>query len=205
MSTTKSKPRPIVVQQRKIAIFPTELGWIGMVGQGETLERLVFGYDTADEALAALEPSRQTDVEVGAWNKPLIARMQAFARGKPDDFADVRLDVSKLTEFQRRVLAACRKVKYGQVSSYAQLAIAAGAPRAARAVGTVMRKNCVPLVVPCHRILSAGGGIGGYSCPQGLSMKKRLLALEASAVARASKKKPTGATRKAPPKRPAPR
>jgi methylated-DNA-[protein]-cysteine S-methyltransferase len=201
----KARGPSVKAQQRKISVFPSELGWIAIVGQGQTLERLVFGFDTADAALAALEPIRHADVEIGAWNKPLVARLQAFVRGKPDDFADVQLDATGLTEFQRRVLAACRKVKYGQVSSYARLAAAAGAPRAARAVGTVMRKNCVPLVIPCHRILSASGGIGGYSSPQGLPMKKQLLALEARAMAKARTKQPAAATKKSPRKRVAPR
>ncbi len=177
MSTTKAS-------RRMISVFPTELGWIAIMGQGEALERLVFGYETADDALTALGPWRNADVEIGRWNKPLVARLQAYARGKPDDFRDVPLDLGRRTEFQQRVLAACRRVKYGAVSSYAKLAIAAGAPRAARAVGTVMSTNCIPLVIPCHRILSASGGIGGYSSPRGLPMKKQLLALEARALAK---------------------
>jgi methylated-DNA-[protein]-cysteine S-methyltransferase len=161
----------------------------------------VYGYDTAEAALAALAPERQRDIEIGAWNKPLVKRLQAFTLGKRDDFRDVQLDESGLTEFQRRVLAACRKVKYGQVASYGDLAIAVGAPRAARAVGSVRRKNCVPLIVPCHRILSSGGKIGGYSCPQGVSMKKRLLALEAQTMAKAAKKTTKVAKSKPPRKR----
>jgi methylated-DNA-[protein]-cysteine S-methyltransferase len=207
MSTAKAKPPESKAAQPKIAVFPSELGWIAVVGHGQTVQRLVLGYETAEAALSALDPARHADVEIGPWNKSLVARLQRFARGKSDDFADVQLDVTGLTEFQRRVLAACRKVKYGKVSSYSELAIAAGAPRAARAVGTVMRKNCVPLVVPCHRILSAGGGIGGYSCPQGISMKKKLLALEAQAMAKARTNKPTQSTAKSKsrPKRVAPR
>lgn len=196
----RAKASTANVERRMIAVFPSELGWIAILGHGKTLAGLVFGFDTADEALAAIKPSRGGEFEIGAWNKPLVARLQAYARGKPDDFRDVALDLGQRTEFQRRVLAACRKVKFGEVSSYAKLAIAAGAPRAARAVGTVMSKNCVPLIVPCHRILSAAGGIGGYSSPQGLGMKKRLLALEARAMANGAVAKSTSARKRVAPR-----
>ncbi|HEY2839937.1 MAG TPA: methylated-DNA--[protein]-cysteine S-methyltransferase [Pirellulales bacterium] len=191
MPTITAKKLTASAQQRMISVFPSELGWVAIQGHGETLQRLVFGFDSANDALAALSPNRDHDLAIGAWNKPLIARLQAYARGKPDDFRDVKLDLGARTEFQRRVLAACREVKYGEVSSYAQLAIAAGAPRAARAVGTVMSKNCVPLVIPCHRILSASGSIGGYSSPRGLSMKKQLLAIEARAIPKSALKFPS--------------
>jgi len=186
MPATKAKLTQKVAP-RRVTAFPTDLGWVAMIGHGDALARMVFGFESAEESLAALGPWRNEDVELGAWNKPLAARLQAYARGKRDDFSDVKLDLGSLTDFQRRVLAACRKVKYGKVATYASLAEAAGAPRAARAVGTVMSKNCIPVVIPCHRILSAGGGIGGYNCPQGLSMKKWLLAIEAQTVAKQPK------------------
>jgi methylated-DNA-[protein]-cysteine S-methyltransferase len=64
------------------------------------------------------------------------------------------------------------------VSTYGDLAAAIGSPGAARAVGSVMARNCFPLIVPCHRVLGAGGSLGGYSAPDGLRMKRRLLAME---------------------------
>ena len=74
----------------------------------------------------------------------------------------------------------CRLIPYGQVLTYGELAERAGSPRAARAVGNVMRTNRFPLIVPCHRVVGAAGALGGYSAPTGLKMKRRLLRLEAA-------------------------
>jgi methylated-DNA-[protein]-cysteine S-methyltransferase len=67
--------------------------------------------------------------------------------------------------------------------SYGELAAKAGYPRAARAVGSVMSSNRFPIVIPCHRVVAAGEKPGGYTSPQGVGMKLRLLALEAGAAA----------------------
>jgi methylated-DNA-[protein]-cysteine S-methyltransferase len=80
-------------------------------------------------------------------------------------------------EFQRRVLQTLRqRVGPGKTISYGELAEVVGHPGAARAVGTAMARNPVPIVVPCHRVLASGGGLGGYG--GGLDMKKALLRLE---------------------------
>ena len=94
------------------------------------------------------------------------------------DFSDVPLALDHLTPFGRRVVAACRRIPWGQTRSYGELAAECGSPGAARAVGSVMAKNRYPLIVPCHRVLAAGGELGGYSAPDGLKMKRRLLAME---------------------------
>jgi methylated-DNA-[protein]-cysteine S-methyltransferase len=85
-----------------------------------------------------------------------------------------------VTDFQRKVLDACRAIPPGETLSYAELAVIAGAPGAARAVGNVMRTNRIPLVIPCHRVVGSGGSLGGYSAPDGLAMKRKLLEREAT-------------------------
>ncbi|MBI2825177.1 MAG: MGMT family protein [Planctomycetia bacterium] len=162
-----------------IAVFPSALGWMAIVGQGERLRRLVMGYPSPGEALAALGDGA-TESRVGRCAPRLVKRLQAYARGAADDFRDVKLDLGPRTEFQRRVLAACRRIRRGKTSNYAALAKAAGYPRAARAVGNVMATNPVPLLIPCHRVLASGGKLGGYSARTGMAMKTRLLALEAA-------------------------
>jgi methylated-DNA-[protein]-cysteine S-methyltransferase len=79
-------------------------------------------------------------------------------------------------DFGRRVLGELAKVRFGHTLSYGELARRAGSPGAARAVGGVMAKNPIPLVVPCHRVLAAGGKIGGFT--GGLRLKRALLDLE---------------------------
>lgn len=88
----------------------------------------------------------------------------------------VTIDWSAGTPFQRQVWQALRKVRFGQTVSYGDLAEAVGRPGAARAVGNAMNKNPIALVVPCHRVLRAGGALGGFG--GGLDVKRRLLELE---------------------------
>jgi methylated-DNA-[protein]-cysteine S-methyltransferase len=110
--------------------------------------------------------------------RSVIERLERYAAGDEVTFGDVAVDERHLTHFGRRVAQACRRIPAGQTRSYGELAAACGSPGAARAVGQVMAKNRYPLVVPCHRVLAAGGLLGGFSAPQGLAMKRRLLAME---------------------------
>lgn len=80
------------------------------------------------------------------------------------------------SDFVRRVLAACAAIPWGERRTYGELAAAAGAPQAARAVGNAMAANPLPIIVPCHRVVAAGGGLGGYS--SGIWRKRWLLTLE---------------------------
>ncbi len=86
------------------------------------------------------------------------------------------LDLSSGTEFQRCVWNALRKIPSGQTKSYAQVAQSIGRPEAVRAVGQACGANPIPVVIPCHRVLAAGGKIGGFS--SGLDWKRKLLARE---------------------------
>ncbi len=113
----------------------------------------------------------------------VLGQLLAVAAGEQIDLSHLPLYELGRTPFQRRVIAACRQIPWGQTCSYGELAKAAGNPGAARAVGTVMSKNPVPLIVPCHRVLAAGGKLGGYSARQGLSMKRRLIEMEAASLA----------------------
>jgi methylated-DNA-[protein]-cysteine S-methyltransferase len=115
------------------------------------------------------------------WIEELAAKLRQFAEGRPVEFAGVALALDRLSPFARRVVEACRRIPWGQVRTYGQLAAVCGSPGAARAVGSVMAKNRFPLIVPCHRVLAAGGELGGYSAPAGLAMKRRLLEMEAAA------------------------
>ena len=91
---------------------------------------------------------------------------------------DIRLDWSATSPgFRRTVLQELTTTRYGETLSYGELAARAGSPRAARAVGSAMATNPLAIVVPCHRVIAAGGRIGGYG--GGLEVKRYLLALEA--------------------------
>jgi methylated-DNA-[protein]-cysteine S-methyltransferase len=107
---------------------------------------------------------------------PLAERFRRYFEGVPDDFADVEVDLTGSTPFQRAVTAALRAVPYGETVTYGELAALAGHPNAQRAAGTFCAGNRFAIVVPCHRVVAAGG-LGSYGS-LGLEYKRRLLALE---------------------------
>lgn len=110
----------------------------------------------------------------------LAERFAAFFRGARDDFLDVELDLEGTTPFGCALAATLRSIPYGETVTYGELAALAGRPGAARAAGTFCAGNRFGLVVPCHRVVSAGG-LGGYGS-LGEAYKRRLLRLEGVAV-----------------------
>jgi methylated-DNA-[protein]-cysteine S-methyltransferase len=131
-----------------------------------------------------LNTARQfaANVETTDWNPPLRKKIEAYSKGKVIDFSDVDIDIAVTTEFQLKVILATRQIPYGETVSYGELATQVGHPRAARAVGTVMACNRFPLIIPCHRVLAAGGKLGGYSSPSGTNLKLKLLELETTTI-----------------------
>ncbi len=161
----------------------TTLGWMAAVGRSDVVGRLVMGHRSEYAALRAIAKDFPEGLENGCWHDDLLKRLQAYAEGDAVDFSDVELDLSHLTSFARRVVQACRDIPHGETMTYGQLAARAGSPSAARAVGSVMSSNRFPIIVPCHRVVAAGGGLGGFSAPQGIRLKKKMLDLEAQAAA----------------------
>ena len=106
---------------------------------------------------------------------PARRELDEYFDGKRREF-DLPVDVALLAEFNRRVLHELARVPYGEVVTYGELASRADRPRAARAVGTVMNRNPLPIVLPCHRVIGASGKLVGYA--GGLERKEALLRLE---------------------------
>jgi methylated-DNA-[protein]-cysteine S-methyltransferase len=120
-----------------------------------------------------------TEAEPPEWVRAIIARVERHLGGEPQDFADVRFDFSRVPEFIRAVLRATLAVKPGHTATYGEIAAAIGQPPAAsRAVGSALGDNPWPLLIPCHRIVAAGGKMNGFSAPGGIATKVKLLALE---------------------------
>ncbi len=115
----------------------------------------------------------------------VIRRIQdLLAGGKDDDLRDVVLDLDRVSEFQRRVYAIARAIPPGETRTYGEIARRLGDdPRLARDVGEAMGKNPWPIVVPCHRVVAAGGKLGGFSAPGGSRTKLRMLQIEGAAAA----------------------
>jgi methylated-DNA-[protein]-cysteine S-methyltransferase len=105
----------------------------------------------------------------------LHRELDEYFEGRRRHF-EVEPDVRAVPEYQRRVLGELARVEYGHLTTYGELAARTGNPRAARAVGTVMNRNPVPIVLPCHRVVGANGSLTGYG--GGLDRKELLLRLE---------------------------
>lgn len=106
-----------------------------------------------------------------------LRQIAEYLEGKRDTF-DLPIDWSVLTYFQEQVLRATFSIPRGQVATYGDLARQLGNPRAARAVGRAEATNPMPVVIPCHRVIGADGGLHGYGAGEGLETKSWLLRLE---------------------------
>jgi O-6-methylguanine DNA methyltransferase len=121
------------------------------------------------------------DARPGDKSVPELARRIArYFAGDEISFAEVELDLEWCTTFQRAVAEALRAVPYGETVTYGELAALAGYPNAQRAAGTFCAHNRLPLILPCHRVVAAGG-LGSYGS-LGVGYKRRLLELEHAAL-----------------------
>jgi methylated-DNA-[protein]-cysteine S-methyltransferase len=134
--------------------------------EAETRTRMLHRFPTAGEAVPPAEV------------RQAIERMTALLRGETSDLSAVTLDMDGVPEFHRRVYEAARAIPPGGTISYGDIARQIGASGAARAVGQALGRNPFPIVVPCHRVLAAGGKIGGFSAQGGVATKRRMLAIE---------------------------
>lgn len=164
----------------EFSVFETACGWMGLAGHDDLVCQLRLGYDNPADLRRDLResvPSQQFAGECD-WHPELREKLQAYAARQKVSFAGVRCVLPPQTEFQRQVIQYVRKIPYGRVESYGDVAAAVGFPGAARAVGTVMSSNRIPIIIPCHRVVAAGGKLGGYSAPRGIELKQWLLDLE---------------------------
>jgi methylated-DNA-[protein]-cysteine S-methyltransferase len=179
---------PIVVDDG--AVFPTAAGWMVLATSLERPCRVLMGLPSEDAAIRAwseIAPTEELAHAVAAKSSTagravarLRDRLQRYFDGQREDFADVSLPPLWHTDFAVRVVHELRSLGFGHKISYGELAQRAGAPRAARAVGSVMANNPVPILVPCHRVLASCGRLGGFSAPTGARFKQWLLDLESA-------------------------
>ncbi len=149
-----------------IAVAATEMGVCGVVVPRATQEE-------AERELLSEHPAAQP-VEALPWDAEGL--FQRYMRGEDSGLDALPLDLSEGTVFQRAVWVAARHIPFGQVQTYNWLAQHIGKPGASRAVGRALGANPVPIVVPCHRVLGADGGLHGFK--GGLHLKVMLLACE---------------------------
>ncbi len=128
------------------------------------------------------------DAEPGAPTPEVaeaVAAVKRYFEGEETDFSGLKLDLGEQDDFFKQIYAAARRIGWGHTTTYGALAKELGAgPEAARDVGQAMAKNPVALIIPCHRVLAAGGKVGGFSAPGGSAAKIRMLELEGVRIER---------------------
>ena len=162
-------------------IFATAGGFCGIAWNDVGITRFQLPTGSA-EATERLMRRRLPSAEPGD-PPPMVAEAIAATRryfaGEATDFSGFALDLADQAPFFRQVYAAARRVGWGRTTTYGSLAKELGAgPEAARDVGQAMAQNPVALIIPCHRVLAAGGKIGGFSAPGGAATKRHMLKLE---------------------------
>jgi methylated-DNA-[protein]-cysteine S-methyltransferase len=165
----------------KYTIFRTKWGYFGLAATDNGLLRTSLPTAEREKVKSQLLcyfPSARYDKDLF---KTIQKQITAYFEGDYVDFRDVPV-VLNTVAFAMRVLDACRSVTFGKTISYGQLAEFTGSPAAARAAGTALSKNPLPLIIPCHRVICADGSLGGFSVPGGVNLKKRLLELEARSL-----------------------
>jgi methylated-DNA-[protein]-cysteine S-methyltransferase len=161
-------------------LFETSFGVCGIAWTDEGLARVQL--PECDDATTAARMTSIGAVEAAPSSVPLvlhsIGALRAYFDGASVDFSALTLDMRGQTAEARTIYAALRSVPWGQTTTYGQLAAAIGAPGAARAVGGAMARNPWPVVVACHRVLTAKQTSGGFSAYGGATTQRRLLLLE---------------------------
>jgi methylated-DNA-[protein]-cysteine S-methyltransferase len=159
---------------------PAPVGRVFVAASDEGLLRVSFRH-REESFVDELREQTEADVVRSPGRTADIAeQLRDYFAGERRRF-DLRLDLSHVSPFQRRVLLAATRVPAGQVVSYGEIARRIGEPGGSRAVGQALGHNPIPIVIPCHRVVAAGGRIGGYT--GGLAIKRRLLRLEGSLAA----------------------
>ncbi len=167
---------------RHSAFFASPIGECGVAWRGAELTNVLLPAGDAPATRALLRHLSGAETAPLPWPAfvaQAVQAMQALLRGEAAALDQVPLAWASVGAFERRVYEATQRLGPGQTCSYGELARELGEPGAARAVGVALGRNPWPLVVPCHRVLAAGGKLGGYSAPGGVATKERLLAIEA--------------------------
>ncbi len=173
-----------VMPAQEFALFATAVGPCGIAwsargiagvqlperSEGSTRARLQRRYPSAREAAAPAHVEQAID------------DIAALLRGNARDLSAVALDTTNVTRFQQSVYSVARGIPFGATLSYGEVAARLGDRRLAREVGEALGQNPFPIIVPCHRVMAAGGKPGGFSAVGGVTTKLRLLDIEGAQV-----------------------
>lgn len=154
----------------RCALIWGEAGIVGFflpeADEDQTRSRLARRFPHANETAAPAEQAQA------------IATVTAHLAGELHELAEIPVDLAAVSLFHRRVYAVARAIPAGRTLTYGEVAARLGEPGAAQAVGRALGDNPIPVIVPCHRVLAAGGRLHGFSAPGGVETKRRLLEIE---------------------------
>jgi len=160
------------------SLFPTSIGWCGVLTAQRGLLRLYVGYAKRSQLLKHIAGGVGSRMKKVPATGMVIDKIKRYCSGENVSFAGCTMDWSSLSPFRQKVLMAALKIPYGSVETYGSLARKIGCPRGSRAVGNALAKNPFPLLIPCHRIIRGDGKPGGFSAGGGVALKNTLLQLE---------------------------
>ncbi len=164
----------------EFALFETAIGFCAVVWSGRRLAGVQLPEASAGATRSRV--LRRHPAAKEASPPPEVQRaidgMVALLRGEPIDLTAIEIDNAGTPEFNARVYAIARTIPPGQTMTYSEIAERLGDKLLAREVGTALGQNPCPLVMPCHRVLAAGGRTGGFSAGGGVVTKLRLLSIE---------------------------
>lgn len=185
-----------MAEETSFAVFDTAIGWCGIAWSDKGIAGVQL--PAADEEATRTRMRRKchsaSDATPPATVQHTIDGIVALLGGKAIDFAGVMLDMDGVPEFHRRVYDVARTIRAGRTMTYGEIATALDAPGTAQTVGYALGRNPFPIIVPCHRVLAAGGKPGGFSAPGGVQTKVRMLAIEGVKVQTGDRRPETGTT-----------
>lgn len=171
-------------------VFETGIGCIGIAWSGRGLTHLQLPERDRAATLRRLltKAGLPADAVVNQTELPpsiqaLTDLLRRYAGGEAVDFSGVPLDLEGVDNFRLAIYGEARKLGFGETATYGDLARRSGYDKLFRETGQAMGSNPVPIVVPCHRVLAAGGRLGGFSAPGGSATKEKLLAMEGVSLA----------------------
>jgi methylated-DNA-[protein]-cysteine S-methyltransferase len=164
--------------------FATSIGECGVAWNGAAICSVMLPSRSADGVGVDLHRRHPdaTPTSPPPTVQEAIDRMTALLDGVPDDLHDIEVDLGGASAFAQQVWQLTRAVRPGETTTYGEIATQLGMPHVAREVGQALGRNPVPLIVPCHRVLGAGGKLVGFSAPGGVETKLKILAIEGAAA-----------------------
>ncbi len=162
-----------------LTLFPTPIGDCGIAWRGDTVVATRLpDKSRADTARRLAASTDATKGEPPSVVRRAIASITALLEGKGTDLTAIACDLGGIDPFETRVYAATRAIPAGETSTYGDIASRLGDRQLARAVGQALGRNPLPIIVPCHRVMGAGGRLTGFSATGGIETKLRMLAIE---------------------------